>query len=167
MSARMGTGCLLGIMVAFGMWNCGASGQRTSSINESAAIAGSLPWNPLQWKVITSSVDRQASTMSTLYGNDAAVQYARGNSENEYPAGSVLALVTWTRQADAHWFGAAIPGQVKSVEFVSMAADSNGQRSYSYASYQGSPLVQTAALSGRSAGSRTAYLVSLRAAVMP
>ena len=36
--------------------------------------------DPPRWKVIASSVNNRNSTMSTLFGNDLAVQYARTNS---------------------------------------------------------------------------------------
>jgi mono/diheme cytochrome c family protein len=76
-------------------------------------LAGTLPRNPLGWNAIASSIDHQASTMSTLYGNEAAVRYARADSRREYPVGSAIALVTWAERADPRWFGARIPGQVK------------------------------------------------------
>jgi hypothetical protein len=145
----------------------GSSDRVPSSINEGAALTGSLPWNPLQWNVITSFTDKPASTMSTLYGNDAAVRYARSNSQPDYPAGAVLSLVTWTQQEDPHWFGARIPRQVKAVEFVSVTAGTNNQPWYSYQGYEGSPLRKASASEGLSPGSRTAYLLSQRAAVMP
>ena len=167
MSARNGTAWFFVSVIAFGSWSCGRSGPVTASINEGAALTGSLPWNPLQWNVITSSIDKQASTMSTLYGNDAAVRYARSNAQQDYPPGSVLSLVTWTEQEDSRWFGARIPGKVKSVEFVTVTAGPNNQPSYSYQNYEGSPLVRTSMLDGHSSGSRAASLLSLRAAVMP
>jgi hypothetical protein len=77
-----------------------------------------------------------------LYGNTAAVQYARSNSQHDYPASAVLSLVTWTLQEDRHWFGARIPQQVRSIESVNVATDDH------------------------SAGSRVAHLLSGRAAVM-
>ena len=104
--------------------------------------------------------------MSTLYGNDIAVQYARSNSQQDHPAGSVISLVTWTQRDDSRWFGAKIPSQVKSVEFVNVIEASNDQPSYSYESYTGSPLTRTSISDGRSFGSRAAYLLSRRAAVM-
>jgi hypothetical protein len=166
MSARAGTACFFITVLTLASWSCKGSGAVISSINERASLTGSLPWNPLQWNVIASSVDKQASTMSTLYGNNVAVRYARTNSQQDYPAGSVLSLVTWTQQEDSRWFGAKIPGQVKSVEFVSVTAGPNNQPSYSYENYEGSPLVRTSASDGRSA-SRGAYLLSLRASVLP
>jgi hypothetical protein len=165
MSAR--TACLFGILLALGSWSCGGSGAVSSSINESASFTASLPWNPLQWKVIASTVDKQASSMSTLYGNDAAVRYARSHSQQDYPAGSVLSLVTWTEREDSRWFGARIPGPVKSVEFLTVAAGAGNQPAYSYESYEGLSLHKASSSVGRSPGSRADYLLSVRAAVMP
>jgi hypothetical protein len=164
MSARM-TIAALAMLAAIACCGCGHPRPATS-INERAALTGSLPWNPLQWMVITSLMDNGAATMSTLYGNEIAVQAARSGSRT-YPAGAVLALVTWTKQNDDHWFGAKIPASAKSVEFVSVTHAVDHQPAYSYQSYQGSPLTKASASEGNSAGSRAAYLVSLRAAVLP
>jgi hypothetical protein len=129
-------------------------------------LNGSLPWNPLQWDVVTTSLDKRAATISVLYGNDAAVRYARSNSQGDYPPGAVLSLVTWAQRDDPRWFGARIPGQPESVEFLSVTAAGN-QAVYNYEAYTGSPLSKTASSAGRGAGSRAAYLLSQRAAVMP
>jgi Haem-binding domain/Cytochrome P460 len=126
-----------------------------------------LPSNPTQWNVITSLIDESSSTMSTLYGNAAAVQYARSNSQHDYPVGAELSLVTWSRLEDGHWFGARIPGAVKSVELLEAAANPDNRISYSYEIYEGSPLKLASATEDRSAGSRASYLLSLRASVMP
>src|SRR5277367_6433863 len=61
-----------------------------ATLNESATLSGDLPVNPLKWKIITSVVDKKNSTLSTLYGNDVAVQYARSNAQQAYPEGSKL-----------------------------------------------------------------------------
>lgn len=167
MSARIGPACLLAAMLALESLSCGRSSAVTASINERAALTGNLPLDPLHWSVITSSIDRRAATMSTLYGNDVAVQYARSNLQKVYPVGSVLSLVTWTQQQDPRWFGGKIPGPVKSVEFVKVMPGTNNQPSYSYEIYAGSPLIKMAASDGRPPESRAMYLLSLRAAVMP
>jgi len=134
-----------------------------STVNDQAALTGQLPYNPLAWKVITSSVNQRSATMSTLYGNDVAVQYARTNADRAYPTGSVLALVTWAQREDPHWFGARIPSSVQSVEFV-MVQDAAGA-SPTYEHFQGSPLTRTAA--SASDAKRIDYLMAQRAAVMP
>jgi hypothetical protein len=138
----------------------------TVPLRDRAVLSGNLPFHPLDWKVITSSIDKQGATMSTLYGNDVAVRYARSGSGKDYPAGAVVSLVTWTEREDDHWFGALIPGEVKSVEFVSVR-EKGDKTSYAYERYAGSPLKRTQALAGQSEEDRAAYLLSQRAAVMP
>ena len=133
------------------------------TINDQAALTGHLPYNPLAWKASTSSVNQRSATMSTLYGNDIAVQYARTNADRAYPAGSVLALVVWAQREDPHWFGAKIPSTVQSVEFVTVQSADGA--SPTYERYQGSPLTVSAATAGDA--DRIAYLTAQRAAVLP
>jgi hypothetical protein len=52
--------------------------------NQQAALQSTLPVPALEWKVISSSVDRQHGTMSTLIGNDIAVTSAR-SADSSYP----------------------------------------------------------------------------------
>ena len=159
---------LLGAALAVGILGC--SNQNSSLVaaqNKSAALAGDLPFNPLQGKVITSWIDQQDSTMSTLYGNDLAVHYARTNKEHNYPPGSVLSVVTWKQQEDPRWFGARIPSTVKSVEYVMVKTALDQKPSYSYQAYEGLPLKRTLVQEGPTANDRTIWLLSQRAAVMP
>jgi hypothetical protein len=139
----------------------------SAAINQSALLVGALPANPLQWQVITSEIDKQNSTMSTLYGNDPAVRYARTNTQHEYPAGSTLSLVTWTQREDSRWFGARIPDGVKAVEFVFVGATAGARPSYSYQEFEGTPLKKLSSEEGPTPSGRAAYLLSQRAAVMP
>ncbi len=138
-----------------------------ATLNENASLSGDLPVNPLKWKIITSMVDKKKSTMSTLYGNDAAVQYARTNAQKNYPEGSTLALVTWTESDDPRWFGAKIPEHVKSVEFVFVKLNPEGQVSYTYQKYEGSPLKMIALEQSFTAQEEADILLSQRAAVLP
>ncbi|HLK63717.1 MAG TPA: cytochrome P460 family protein, partial [Bryobacteraceae bacterium] len=135
-------------------------------IHPDAAPKGDLPWNPLQGDVITSILDRGAASISTLYGNDSAVQYARSHVDSNYPAGASVSLVTWNQKDDENWFGARVPGQVKSVEFVNVADGPDQRPAYSYQRYSGSPLTRMG-VDPATAEERTAYLLSLRAAGMP
>jgi Cytochrome P460 len=155
-------------MLLLGMFGCsGAEPKISASINQSASPDGPLPANPLQWKIITSAINKTDSTMSTLYGNDIAVSYARANSQHSYPSGSVLSLVTWTQREDDRWFGAKIPDRVKSVEFVFVDAAEDGRQSYSYREYQGTPLTMVSEQKGFTPNDRAAYLLGQRAAVLP
>ena len=139
----------------------------TDLFNRDAALPADLPYQPLRWRVITSSVDHTHSTMSTLYGNDAAVDHARTSPQTSYPAGAVLSLVTWDQQEDRHWFGGRIPGKVHSIEFVAVATGSEGNPSYSYQTYTGSPPQKAADQDAPSVQPRIDEIVGLKAAVMP
>jgi hypothetical protein len=145
----------------------GAEPKISAAINQSASLVGPLPANPMQWKIITSTINKADSTMSTLYGNDLAVRYARANSQHNYPTGSVLSLVTWTQRGDEHWFGARIPDRVKSVEFVGIDVAADGRPSYSYRVYQGTPLTMVSEQKGFAPNDRAVYLLAQRAAVLP
>lgn len=159
---------LLGMVLSLGLNSCSVDEPKISAqFNQSASLVGELPENPLRWKVITSAINKADSSMSTLYGNDLAVAHARAHSQHDYPAGSVLSLVTWTQTEDTRWFGAKIPSQVKSVEFVIVTGTTEGQRSYSYEEYEGTPLKKSSSQGGATLSQRAAYLLSQRAAVMP
>jgi hypothetical protein len=97
-----------------------------------SALPASLPYQPLNWNVITLYVDPQAHTMSILFGNAqaiaAAIPHAGSNAPPSYPAGAVLALVTWVQRDDPHWFGARIPDAPQSVEFVQVAPSTTYRR---------------------------------------
>ena len=161
-------GFVFGIVFTLGVFGCGGEKPKVfASLNQTAALLGDLPANPLQWRVITSSASRNDSTMSTLYGNDVAIQYARTNSDHKYPNGSALSLVTWTQQQDSRWFGAKIPATVKSVEFVLVSSAADGRPSYSYQRFEGTPLKKSSAEEYQVPLARAAELLSERGAVMP
>ena len=142
----------------------------TVSVNENASLSAdqssALPANPLKWRIITSLIDPQASTMSTLYGNDIAVQYARSNTTHDYPAGSQIALVTWTRRDDPRYFGAKIPDHLKSIEFVSVT-ELPGEINITYEKFEGTPLTKTASEQSSKPPVPAQALMALRAAVLP
>jgi hypothetical protein len=137
-----------------------------TTLNTSAALTSAIPVDPLQFRVITSGVDRRNSTMFTLFGNEAAIQCSRTSMAQNYPDGSMLALVTWQQQEDSRWFGGKIPSHAKSVEFVDVRTSQDGNPSNSYRAYEGFPLKETPSLKSQADG-RVADLLSMRAAVMP
>jgi Cytochrome P460 len=159
---------LLSTTLLLGVIGCAKENPRViTTLNQTAFLDGSLPANPLRWKVITSAIDHRDATMYTVFGNDQAVQYARSNAGHDYPAGSVIALVTWTQQEDPRWFGGSIPAAPRSVEFVTVNANSGHQPTYSYEEYAGVPLKKVSAQQSSAPADRAAYLLSQRAAVMP
>jgi hypothetical protein len=154
-----------------GLAGCdGVNPRVATSLNQDAALTGQLPANPLQWKILTSWIDKtdkEHPLMSTLYGNDVAVGYARANAGQAYPAGSELALVTWGQQEDPRWFGGNMPKTAWSVEFVTVTVGANQKPSYAYQKFGGSPLSKVPSQDGAVSDARAAFLLSQRAAVMP
>jgi hypothetical protein len=159
---------LLALVCSLSLLGCsGRPSAAAPTLNQGAALPGDLPMNPLPWRIITSMADKTSSTMSTLYGNDLAVDYARAHSDRDYPDGSVLALVTWTQQDDPRWFGARIPDRVSSVEFLTVGALPDGHATYSYQEYAGTPLKQASAEQTAAPSGRARFLLAQRAAVLP
>jgi hypothetical protein len=104
--------------------------------NVDAALPAGLPVHPLEWRVITSSIDRDHHTMATLFGNDSAVTSARSATNSiPYPAGSQLALVTWMQRDDEHWFGGRIPQRFVSLEVATVRAGTGGNAATKYERY--------------------------------
>lgn len=147
----------------FALTGCESTRPEPAAINQQASLTSKLPYNPLEWRVVTSWTNERQATMSTLYGNDLAIQNLRSSSASPYPPGSVLALVTWSQRDDPHWFGARIPSTPQSVEFVSISV----RQSPSYQRYEGAQLKLVNNTDGDATAKRIDYLVSQRAAVMP
>ena len=134
--------------------------------NRAAALPAGLPYQPLAWSPITLYVDPREHTMSVLFGNPeaAAATHARSGSPEvpNYPAGAVLALVTWVQRDDPHWFGARIPDSPQSVEFVQAAT--SGQPS-TYRRFSGTALAED--LKPANAGERMRFMLTLPPASLP
>jgi hypothetical protein len=140
--------------------------------DQAAALPDSIAAHPLTGKVITTFVNLRDETMSTLYGNDIAVKSARSHST--YPPGSTLALVTWSRRDDPHWFGGRIPNSIRSVEILtfgpaatpSTAGAPAPAAAPAYDRYEGAPLAKKQA-SAADVQARILYITGRKASVFP
>jgi hypothetical protein len=135
--------------------------------NRAAALPANLPYQPLAWNAITMYVDPQTRTTATLYGNEAAMTVIQARPSParapDYPAGSILALITWAQRDDPHWFGARIPDALRSIEFVQLGTMA---KIASYQRFAGEGLVRDHP-NGREAAQRTNFLLSLAPAQLP
>jgi mono/diheme cytochrome c family protein len=136
--------------------------------HQAAALPANLPDQPLGWNAITMYVDPNQHTMSTLFGNSAAMQTvsARGAASTGAPVyapGSVLALVTWVQRDDPHWFGARIPAVPQSVELVQVATA--GQTNQ-YRRFDGSGMTETH-LAPAEVAKRMNFILGLTPAPLP
>ena len=134
--------------------------------NRDAAVSGELPYNPLQWEVIASTLNHKNHTLATVLGNDRAIASARTTAAHAYPVGSVLSVITWSQEEDPRWFGGNIPGNVRSVEFLEVQSGQD-HGTYLYTMYRGSPLRKLVSTTDKSPTGRPAYILGQRAAVMP
>ena len=141
---------------------CSRKPPLSEVLNVDAAVPSDAPVQPLNWRIITTSVDAVHETTSTLFGNDIAIQSVRSSQHTEYPVGAVLALVTWTQKEDSHWFGAKIPKQFQLMEIVKVTQGADGKSS---PSYQRFGVLGDGAMGGNE--TREAYILGERAAVMP
>ena len=104
--------------------------------------------------------------MSLLFGNAVAIEHARTSGDGSYPPGSVPSLVTWRQQEDPRWFGANIPAQPCTVEFVTDRVAADTRAALDYREFEGVPMRETT-IPAELVKARVAWLLSRRAAVMP
>jgi len=117
------------------------------------------------WCEITMYVDPKTRTTAALYGNDRAMQQVQARSATQagnpnrqaYPAGAVLALVTWVQRDDPHWFRARIPAAPLSIDFVQVAAA--GQAA-TYRRFAGAGLIEDHP-TAREAAERMGFIIGL------
>jgi Haem-binding domain/Cytochrome P460 len=121
----------------------------------------------LERKVIASSIDQTRGTMSTLYGNNEAVEYARAHADDQYPRGSELMLATWKQKEDDHWFGARIPSERQIIEKVHVRDSVSGKRYFEYERYAGSSWGKINGQNLEEVEARKKFMLKQRASVMP
>jgi hypothetical protein len=139
---------------------CTSTTSKTALVNNAASLPSSFNFGKMGLKVITSFISKKQGTMSTLYGNELALKTASAGTGTL--AGEVFALVTWKQQADDHWFGAKIPADLLSVEYVKTGQESDYT---SYQKFEGKDLVLSTDTSNNQV--RIKYIFDQRPSVMP
>ena len=140
-----------------------SNNDKTSNINIKASLPDSFEYSFNDLKVITTFINKKSGTMSTLYGNELALQKAIGFNE-EVLAGEVFTLITWKQQPDAHWFGANIPGSLQSVEVLETTLSRN-EVVINYNLYEGRNLARNTDSLHRS--ERIKFILDQKPSVMP
>jgi hypothetical protein len=90
----------------------------------------------------------------------------RGRPTDSYSPGSVVARVTWAQREHPHWYGARIPGPVKSAEFVTVGAPSGTGLAGTYQAFAGESMRSTD-LPAPELEARRAALIGEEAALVP
>jgi len=97
--------------------SCSNKNKNIQLFNEKAKLPEGFKFDTFGLKVMASYINKKSGTMSTLYANRTALSHML-KGDKSHTAGEVFALVTWKQQADGHWFGANIPGDLQSVELI-------------------------------------------------
>lgn len=141
--------------------------QKKSTFNTDASVSveDQLPQNPFEQIAITSSIQSAENTMSTLYGNSIAANYARLLQGNSYPSNAVLYQVTWVQKPDSLWFGGKMPEKIKSIEIIRFNENTEDSTHLNYTYFSGSPLRKTVNPSDWEM--RTQYILDQKIAVTP
>lgn len=154
---------LIGLLV---LDACSQHGVPASQLNEAASLPTSFNFSKLRLRVLTSFINRRQATMATLYGNDLARQAAPKRIDSAQP-GEVLALLTWQQQEDPHWFGARIPGALRSLELLRVVPGPGlaGHPTVMYQVFTGKNLILQADTLHRQ--ERITFLLTQKLAVLP
>jgi hypothetical protein len=142
------------------MTGCDDPKTRGECLNTTAALPALFKRSKQPLKVVTSSINKKLGTMATLYGNESALLASRTGLSGTRP-NEIFELVTWQQKADEHWFGAKIPGNLKSLEYVTIDAG----KSIRYQKYNGANLIP--ANDTLNVAIRLAYIFKLKASIMP
>jgi hypothetical protein len=152
------------LSLALAISACSGKKSPDEIINGKASLPEALNWEKAGYKVITSFIDKKDSTMSILYGNDLA-RKAFIATENKIAPNEMLALVTWKQKADENWFGANIPGTVKTIELIKTSDGKNGANSIAYKLYNGKEFTPSTDTANNQV--RIKYIFSQQPSVMP
>jgi hypothetical protein len=140
--------------------------NHAGELNAAASLPASFDFEAQGLHVVSSLINKKQGTMSTLYGNAAGRAHATAAPAGAYPAGLVLALVTWRQQPDPRWYGAKIPANLQTVELVKTvpAAASPAVR---YQLFRGPDLQPATPADTLQQSQRAAYILAQQASVIP
>jgi len=142
---------------------CNNDDHKVLLMNDQAALPSKFDFDKLGLKVMAAFSNKKAASISILYANPIALSNAI-KATGRQVEGGVFAFVTWKKQADAHWFGANIPGALQSVELIKINKGKTGV-STAYQKYNGRELLAIRDTLGQNA--RISYILDRQSSIMP
>jgi len=82
-------------------------------------------------RVITSVINNRDSTISVIYGNDLALDFAKNRQANHL-AGEKYVMVTSRQKPMPHWYGTSMNEGVERVEYVTAIVGIAGRVQFDY-----------------------------------
>jgi hypothetical protein len=113
---------------------CSRDQKKNSLINDEASLPESLQLSTAGLKTMAFFIDKKSGSMSVLYANQLAINNA-GKKNAGLSDGERMALVTWKQKSDSSWFGARVPGKLRSVELINTGIDSTAGLTTHYKIY--------------------------------
>ncbi|MBN9296004.1 MAG: hypothetical protein J0I41_03285 [Filimonas sp.] len=138
--------------------------EKKENRNVQASFPVSFTFNQAELKAITSSINPNAGTTSTLYGNTAALQ-ALKYDDVQPGEEKKLVLITWTQKEDERWWGAKIPGTIKNAEVIQTSTSLSDLEHITYLRYNGAQLQLSSDTSHRE--ERLHSILAMKPSVMP
>jgi hypothetical protein len=149
--------CLYGLLIL----GCTTSTQLGDTVNKDGSLPSKFNFPVKNFKVMSLLINKNEGTMSTLYGNDIAIDAAINGTQKQAP-GMKLCLITWKQKANLYWYGNNIPGELLTIETLSSDENTSG---ISYARYAGKSISPLANVTN--ADQRIKYILYQKPSVMP
>lgn len=153
---------LTGILL-FSLCACHSPANDNELYNTKAAVPAKFDIAKAGLIVLNASFNPAQNTISILYGNKLTAARLK-TDDHQVRQGEMLALVTWKRQTDVHWFGANIPGKLQSVEIVRSSGQHAGPK-IDYQKLSGPNLEEDRDTTGQQ--NKVKFILSQKASVMP
>lgn len=131
--------CLAIAVQALLITSCNRTSVIDEQVNVKASIPGDFNFKKQGFKVVSLLIDKKAATISTMYGNDVAIEsLKKGNLQQS--SGMVIFLITWKQRSNPYWYGNNIPGPLTSVEMLTTDRET---KKVKYRLFKGSNLILT------------------------
>lgn len=140
---------------------CHVSPKLDEPVNKNASLPAEFNFSSKRLRVISSIINKTKGTMSTLYGNDIAIDAAKSGNQKNTP-GIELTLITWQQKPNKYWFGNNIPGKLLTIETVE-ANQITAKVSYKCFNEHNQSLI----LNPADTDSRIAFILTQKPSVMP
>jgi len=140
---------------------CSAPPIADQGFNAKASMPEKFNFTKHGFKVICLLIDNKTGTMSTLYGNDAAIQTIKTANPRQ-TTGWEMALVKWQQQPNPYWYGNNIPGALLSVEMLTAGRKINDLK---YSFFEGDKMIYKANTS--QASERINFILAQKPSILP
>jgi hypothetical protein len=118
----------------FFLFSC--SDNTKENLNNEASLPDILVNKVSGLQVLNSSINNKKHTTALLYGNQKTIQRIKRKSTS-LEKGEKMVWITWNQKSDPNWFGALIPGKLRSLEILEFPTEKDNPQ---YQKFEGNPI---------------------------